>query len=254
MTDNIVLITGGFDSIHPEHISFIKEASKLGRVIVGLNSDECLTKKKDKPVMNFQERKYILEQLKGILCVLEFDDSDNTSSDAIQKVIKLFPNNKIIFIKNEYESQVIISEIEKFKDNFAISFCLGRFEEMKNNNFNHLISKCNQTIEKKIWGDSITCYSSENTKVKRLIIEPKKSISMQYHLHRNELWFVESGSGTIYTYDKSNIIKVKDIYKHEMYHVPVKKWHKLESHSDTELCIVEIQYGNLCVEKDIVRL
>lgn len=254
MTDNIVLITGGFDPLQYEHISFIKEAGKFGRVIIGLNSDEWLTRKKGKPLMFFKERKYILEQLKGVLCVLEFDDSDNTSSDAIDKVIKLFPKNKIIFINNKHESQVVISEIEKFKDNFAVLFHLDILGEIKKNNPNDLIFNCKQPIEKKIWGDSITYHGSENTKVKRLLIEPKKSISMQYHLHRNELWFVESGSGTIYTYDKNNIIKVKDIYKHEMYHVAVGKWHKLEAHSDTELCIVEIQYGNLCVEEDIVRL
>lgn len=38
MNDNIVLITGGFDPLHSGHIEYIKEAKKLGRVVVGVNS------------------------------------------------------------------------------------------------------------------------------------------------------------------------------------------------------------------------
>ena len=38
--DNIVLVTGGFDPLHSGHIAYIEEASKLGRVVVGLNLAE----------------------------------------------------------------------------------------------------------------------------------------------------------------------------------------------------------------------
>ena len=45
----IVLATGGFDPIHSGHISFLKEAKELGdMLIVGLNSDEWLERKKGK--------------------------------------------------------------------------------------------------------------------------------------------------------------------------------------------------------------
>ena len=40
MNDNIVVFTGGFDPIHSGHIDLINEAVKMGRVVVGLNSDE----------------------------------------------------------------------------------------------------------------------------------------------------------------------------------------------------------------------
>ena len=44
-----VLVTGGFDPIHSGHISYLREASKLGkRLIVGLNSDDWLARKKRK--------------------------------------------------------------------------------------------------------------------------------------------------------------------------------------------------------------
>lgn len=252
--ENIVVFTGGFDPVHSGHISCIQEARKLGRVIIGLNSDEWLTRKKGKPFMLFEERKIVLEQFKDILCVIGFDDSNNSASDAIRQARKMFPNNKIIFVNGGDRTENNIPEIEDFKSDAFVSFQFGIGGENKKNSSSWILSEWKHPTEKRIWGDSMTYHDSTETKVKRLILEPGKSISMQYHLQRNELWFVESGSGTIYTYDKENTIKVKDIYKHEMHHVSVGEWHKLEASPDNKLCIVEIQYGNLCNEKDIVRL
>ena len=109
--ENIVVFTGGFDPVHSGHISCIKEARKLGRVIIGLNSDEWLTRKKGKPFMSFEERKTVLEQFKNVLCVIEFDDSNNTASDAIRQAMKMFPNNKIIFVNGGDRTENNITEI-----------------------------------------------------------------------------------------------------------------------------------------------
>ena len=47
MTEKIVLVTGGFDPIHSGHIAYFDEAKKLGdKLIVGVNSDQWLKKKK----------------------------------------------------------------------------------------------------------------------------------------------------------------------------------------------------------------
>ena len=43
---NIIILSGGFDPIHKGHIRMFKAASKLGNVLVGLNSDEWLIRKK----------------------------------------------------------------------------------------------------------------------------------------------------------------------------------------------------------------
>ena len=51
---NIILVSGGFDPIHQGHIKLIKEASKYGSVVVLLNSDEWLRKKKGKEFHNFE--------------------------------------------------------------------------------------------------------------------------------------------------------------------------------------------------------
>ena len=63
----VVLVTGGFDPLHSGHISYFKEAKKLGdKLVVGLNSDEWLTRKKGKPFMPIQERVEIIRNLKMV--------------------------------------------------------------------------------------------------------------------------------------------------------------------------------------------
>ena len=88
---NVIIVSGGFDPVHKGHIRMFREAANMGaQVIVGLNSDEWLTRKKGKPFMEFEERKEILEGFKYINTVLPFDDSDDTASDLIKKVRTMY--------------------------------------------------------------------------------------------------------------------------------------------------------------------
>ena len=95
---SIVIVTGGFDPIHSGHISYIREAKKLGELLfVGANSDSWLTQKKGRPFMPMAERLAILGAIEGVDEVWEFDDSDNSSRDLIRKVRKAYPGTRIIF-------------------------------------------------------------------------------------------------------------------------------------------------------------
>ena len=72
---SIIVLSGGFDPVHKGHLRMFREASWLGhQVVVGLNSDDWLTRKKGKPFMEFEERKEILEGFRYINQVLPFDD------------------------------------------------------------------------------------------------------------------------------------------------------------------------------------
>ena len=94
---DIILVSGGFDPIHQGHIKLIKEASKYGSVVVLLNSDEWLRKKKGKEFHNFEERKIIMESIKGVIEVIAFDDSDTTCIDGIKKAKSKYSNSTIKF-------------------------------------------------------------------------------------------------------------------------------------------------------------
>ena len=88
---NVIILSGGFDPVHKGHIRMFREAANLGaQVIVGLNSDEWLVRKKDKPFMNWDERAEILQSCKYINQVLPFDDSDETANDIIKQVCSLY--------------------------------------------------------------------------------------------------------------------------------------------------------------------
>ena len=88
---NVIILSGGFDPVHKGHIRMFREAANLGaNVVVGLNSDEWLTRKKGKPFMKWEERAEILESCKFINQVLPFDDSDETAGDLLKKVCSLY--------------------------------------------------------------------------------------------------------------------------------------------------------------------
>ena len=95
----IVVVSGGFDPIHSGHIKLIKEAAKHGEVVVLLNSDLWLQKKKDKEFLPFIERIIIMNELKNVIDVIEFDDEDNTCIDGLKKVKNKYPKSIIKFAK-----------------------------------------------------------------------------------------------------------------------------------------------------------
>ena len=88
---SIIVMSGGFDPVHKGHLRMFREASWLGhQVIVGLNSDDWLTRKKGKPFMEWEERAEILESCKFVNQVLPMDDWDDTASDI--KINHLSPS------------------------------------------------------------------------------------------------------------------------------------------------------------------
>ncbi len=83
----IVLVTGGFDPIHSGHISYFQAARNLGdKLVVGINSDEWLIRKKGQPFMPWFERIKIIQALKMVDFVIEYNDGDNSSKNAIKLV------------------------------------------------------------------------------------------------------------------------------------------------------------------------
>lgn len=252
--DNIVIVTGGFDPIHSGHIVCIEEAAKLGRVIVGLNSDAWLKRKKNQEFMPYDERYSVVSNLKRVMTTISFNDSDDTACDAIVKVKNMFPNNKIIFANGGDRTYNNIPEITKFKDDVKVQFVFGVGGEYKKNSSSSILNKWKIPLESRVWGEFLTYYNSNVAKIKRLVIEPGKSISMQHHKKRSELWFVENGIGEISTLDVNGAELIfKKVKLHDYHHVDINTWHKLKNIGSEKLSIIEIQYGDECVESDIIR-
>ena len=125
---SVIVLSGGFDPIHKGHLRMFREASWLGhQVIVGLNSDEWLTRKKDKPFMEFEERKEILEGFKYTNQVLPFDDSDDTASDIIRKVANHYWDNTEFWEWDDAET-----DAAGFFNYYSIYFANGGDREVDN--------------------------------------------------------------------------------------------------------------------------
>lgn len=92
------IVSGGFDPIHEGHIAMIVESAKQSDgVIVLANSDEWLCRKKGKNFYTFNTRRIILENIKGVIDVLDFDDSDNSACDGIRKARQKYPDAHLVF-------------------------------------------------------------------------------------------------------------------------------------------------------------
>lgn len=82
----LVYVPMAVDILHPGHINIIKEAAKYGKVIVGLFSDEAIKSYKRVPYMNYEMRKIIIENVKGVDEVICQEIKDYSP-----KLIKLKP-------------------------------------------------------------------------------------------------------------------------------------------------------------------
>jgi cytidyltransferase-like protein len=82
-----VSVSGAFDPIHVGHVRYLREAAKLGdRLVVILNNDDFLLRKKRFVFMPFEERKEILENVKGVDEVIASVDEDQTVCKTLELV------------------------------------------------------------------------------------------------------------------------------------------------------------------------
>lgn len=126
MSKKIVIATGGFDPIHSGHIKYLKSASSLGELlIVGVNSDEWLRRKKGKEFMPWDERSFIVSNLKWVSYVLPVDDSDGSCKALIKEVRKLYPDDKIIFANGGDRTKNNIPEMDIVDSNLEFVFSVG---------------------------------------------------------------------------------------------------------------------------------
>lgn len=82
----IVATSGGFDPIHPGHISCIIESKKYGdTLVVIVNGDTFLTAKKGRPFQNLETRSLIVSGISGVDYVVPFEiENDQTVSKALE--------------------------------------------------------------------------------------------------------------------------------------------------------------------------
>ena len=249
----IVLITGGFDPLHSGHVAYFKAAKALGDIlVVGVNSDEWLTRKKGAPFMPYSERSAIVRNIVGVNFVIDFNDSDNSAKNAIQMVRSSYPADKIIFANGGHRTDKNIPEMDIEDDNLEFVFGVGGFN--KANSSSWILQEWKAPKTERSWGYYRVLHEVPGMKVKELTVNPGQSLSMQRHAHRAEYWLVSSGACVVNSMMSGGYALPPTLLKeHLEYKVPVGEWHQLTNPYEVPCKIVEIQYGEQCVEEDIER-
>ncbi len=70
MANKIVYVPMSADIVHPGHINIIKTAAQYGDVVVGLFTDEAIASYKRVPYMPYEQRKIVIENIKGVTKVI----------------------------------------------------------------------------------------------------------------------------------------------------------------------------------------
>ena len=247
----VVLVTGGFDPIHSGHIEYFKAAKELGdKLIVGVNSDAWLARKKGRAFLPGYERIAIIENLKMVDGVILFNDDDDTAIEAIKNVQQLYPKDQIIFANGGDRSATNIPEM-LLTD---VMFKFGVGGGNKKNSSSWILEEWKSPKTERPWGYYRILHEVLGLKVKELTVNPGQELSMQKHKHRSEYWVVSEGEGIVYTQmERGYALPPTHLVKHIEYKVPKNEWHKLSNPFEHPLKLVEIQFGTVCDEADIER-
>lgn len=214
-----IVISGGFDPIHPGHIAMIEDASKYGEVHIVVNSDNWLVRKKGFFFQSWTDRKKILEAYTQHIHAV--DDSDGTVCEALKRIKPDYFGNGGDR-KKENTPELNVCEELGIEPVFELG---GR----KYNSSSALNAR--QRVETR-WGWYDVILDMPTLKVKMLHIEPNKKLSLQRHEKRSEFFFMPNGELQV------NLPGV---------------WHAPKAPKERSLEILEVQVGE-SVEEDIERV
>ena len=249
----VVLVTGGFDPLHSGHIEYFNDARKLGdKLVVGVNSDSWLTRKKGRPFMHSIDRVSIIQNLKMVEHCLLFDDDDNSSKEAIKNVRMMYPDAHIVFANGGDRTSENIPEMDIQDDNISFVFSVGGNNKMNSSSW--ILDEWKTQKTERDWGywRVLDDKPEKGYKVKELVIYPGKSLSDQRHFKRSEDWNVLEGIVKMDTEWNSVQNSIVLEPKSRTFQISKEVWHKASNPGTENAHILEIQWG-VCYEEDIER-
>ena len=109
------------------------------------------------------------------------------------------------------------------------------------------IFRYHQTVHRP-WGTYTTLEEGYRFKIKRIMVKPGSSLSLQMHHHRNEHWIVVSGTAEVVNGDETFLL-----HTNLSTYIPVGHKHRLSNPGICDLVMIEVQSGEYLGEDDIVR-
>ena len=252
----IVIATGGFDPVHSGHIAYLRAARELGdQLIVGVNSDAWLTRKKGRAFMPYAERVAVIENLRFVDGVVAYNDDDGSSRDAIRQVRAQYADARVIFANGGDRVSANIPEMDVKDDRLEFQFAVGGAN--KANSSSWILEEWKAPRTERPWGYYRVLHTpNPRVKVKELTVNPGCSLSMQRHRYRSEHWFVAEGVARVMTVNmaSTDVQDMGQYIAHQALHIRDNEWHQLCNDSRTQpLKVIEIQYGEQTEENDIER-
>lgn len=252
----VVLVTGGFDPLHSGHIEYFKAAKKLGdKLIVAVNSDAWLTRKKGRPFMPFEERIKIIDALEVVdqTTYVMNDDKNDDAGGAIFHTLATHGNIEIIFANGGDRKEGNVPEEEQWGDDPHVTFVYGVGGEDKKNSSSWILKEWSQPTTERAWGKYTVLDSGSGWQVKQLAFDSGKALSDQRHSKRSEHWHVVEGEIKM-DLEFANEYSTSKIYKAgESIDIPVCTWHKATNVGKVPARVIEVWLGNELTEEDIER-
>ncbi|MBA1204486.1 mannose-1-phosphate guanylyltransferase/mannose-6-phosphate isomerase [Pseudomonas capeferrum] len=111
----------------------------------------------------------------------------------------------------------------------------------------HTLHQLHRTVHRP-WGTYTTLENGDRFKIKRIVVKPKASLSLQMHHHRSEHWIVVSGTAVVVNDDKEMML-----HTNESTFIRAGHTHRLQNPGVIDLILIEVQSGDYLGEDDIVR-
>lgn len=251
----VVLVTGGFDPLHSGHIEYFKAAKALGdHLVVGVNSDDWLSRKKGKPFMPFEERTAIIKELACVDEVIGFDDSDDSACSAIMQVLSTKGSKwKLIFANGGDRKNSNTPEFKTYGNSHDVTFAFGVGGNDKKNSSSWILKEWSQPTTERAWGKYTVLDKGEGWQVKQLEFYKHHELSDQRHFKRSEHWHVVDGVIMMYLEDKQGRQTQQLLVPGDSIDIPSGWWHKAINIDNIPAKVIEVWMGKELTENDIER-
>lgn len=112
---------------------------------------------------------------------------------------------------------------------------------------NHEAARLHRTAHRP-WGSYTVLEEGDRFKIKRIVVKPGASLSLQAHHHRSEHWVVVSGTALVVNGDEEILLSTN-----QSTYIPCGYKHRLENPGILPLVLIEVQSGDYLGEDDIIR-